>query len=68
VRIATHLAETVLGPFVQGDREGFHAWMTKEAELLAEGAFGPQMLVEVGVVGLCGEAGWCGEGGREGLA
>lgn len=47
MRIATHLAETVLAPFVQGDREGFHAWVAKEAELLAEGAFGPQMLVEV---------------------
>lgn len=47
MRIATHLAGTVLAPFVAGDREGFHAWMSKEAELLAEGAFGPQMLVEV---------------------
>jgi hypothetical protein len=49
VRIATHLASNVLAPFVNGDREGFHAWMAREADLLAEGAFGPQMLLEVGL-------------------
>lgn len=47
MRIASHLADTVLAPFVAGDREAFQAWMEKEAEALAEGAFGPQMLVEV---------------------
>lgn len=54
----------MLAPFVQGDREGFHAWVSKEAELLAEGAFGPQMLAEVRSAGCAGWGFffkvWCG--------
>lgn len=49
----------MLAPFAQGDPEGFHAWVSKEAELLAEGAFGPQMLAEVNA-----RAGWDSSGVR----